>query len=162
MADAHAFIPLSDRDEENLMSGFYATQRGVKKVIVKSSRDNYSAIMHQMGLDSIISTRTVACNTILRTVRSRASRSFAAVERMYRLMDGQAEALEFIAQVGDPYIHVPLKDLHVIRDALIAVIVRDGQVMVPFGNDTIEAGDYVVVISRRKGLSALGEVFKRG
>lgn len=160
LSDAHAFIPLSDRDEENLMSGFYASQRGVKKVIVKSSRDNYSAIMHEMGLDSIISTRTVACNNILRVVRSRASRSFAAVQRMYRLMDGQAEALEFAAEVGDPYIHVPLKDLHVIPDALIAVIVRDGQVMVPFGNDTIEVGDCVVVISRRKGLSTLGEVFR--
>ena len=161
LAETHAFIPLSDRDEENLMAGFYATQRGVKKVIVKSSRDNYSAIMHDMGLDSIISTKTVACNTILRTVRSRASRSFAAVQRLYRLMDGAAEALEFIAEVGDPYIHVPLKDLAVARDALIAVIVREGQVRVPFGNDTIEAGDYVVVISRRTGVSALGEVLKR-
>ncbi len=48
-----------------------------------------------------------------------------------------------------------------IPDALIAVIVRDGQVMVPFGNDTIEAGDHVVVISRRTGLSALEQVVKR-
>ena len=53
-----------------------------------------------------------------------------------------------------------MTDLQVIRDALIAVIVRDGQVMVPFGNDTIEAGDYVVVISRRAGLSNLREVFR--
>ena len=123
-------------------------------------RDTYSGIMHEMGLDSIISTMAVACNDILRVVRSRSSRSFAAVERMYRLMDGQAEALEFIAQAGDPYIHVPLKDLHIIPDALIAVIVREGQVRVPFGNDTIEVGDYVVVISRRPGLSALGQVFR--
>lgn len=161
LADAHAFIPLSDRDEENLMSGFYAAQRGVKKVIVKSSRDNYSAIMHNIGLDSIISPKTIACNSILRTVRGRASRSYAAVERMYRLMDGKAEALEFIAEATASYIHVPLRDLSVISDALIAVIVRDGQVMVPFGNDTIEAGDHVVVISRRTGLSALEQVVKR-
>jgi len=160
IADAQAFVTLADRDEENLMAGFYAAQRGVKKVIVKSSRDTYSAIMHGMGLDSIISTKSVACNDILRVVRSRTSRSYAAVERMYRLMDGKAEALEFIAQAGDSYIHVPLKDLHVIPDALIAVIVREGQVRVPFGNDTIEVGDYVVVISRRAGLSSLGQVFK--
>ena len=160
LADTHAFITLSDRDEENLMAGFYAAQRGVKKVIVKSSRDTYSGIMHNMGLDSIISTKTIACNDILRVVRSRTSRSYAAVERMYRLMDGKAEALEFIAQAGDSYIHVPLKDLHVIPDALIAVIVREGQVKVPFGNDTIEVGDYVVVISRKAGLSALGQVFR--
>lgn len=161
LTDTDAFIPLSDRDEENLMSGLYAAQRGVKKVIVKSGRDNYSAIMHGLGLDSIISPKTIACNTILRTVRGRASRSYAAVERMYRMMDGKAEALEFIAEASANYIHVPLKDLTVTRDALIAVIVRDGQVMVPFGNDVIEAGDHVVVISRQPGLSSLGQVVKR-
>jgi len=160
IADAQAFVTLADRDEENLMAGFYAAKRGVKKVVVKSSRDTYSSIMQDMGLDSIISTKNVACNDILRVVRSRSSRSYATVQRMYRLMDGKAEALEFVAQAGDPCIHVPLKDLHVIPDALIAVIVREGQVRVPFGNDTIEVGDYVVVISRRAGLSSLGQVFR--
>lgn len=162
LSDTHAFITLSDRDEENLMSGFYAAQCGVKKVIVKSGRDNYSAIMHGMGLDSIISTKTVACNTILRTVRARASRSSATVERMYRLMGGNAEALEFIAGADEGYIHVPLRDLHVAPDCLIAVIVRGGLIRVPFGGDTIEAGDHVVVISKRTGLSTLREVFKKG
>ena len=161
LADTHAFVTLSDRDEENLMAGFYATQRGVKKVIVKSSRDNYSAIMHGMGLDSIISTKAVACNTILRTVRTRANRSFASVERMYRLMDGAVEALEFVAQAGDPYIHVPLVNLNIARDCLIAVIVREGQVHIPHGNDTIETGDNVIIISRRAGIRGLGEVIKR-
>ncbi len=160
IADVQAFVPLADRDEENLMAGFYAAKRGVKKVIVKSSRDTYSAIMQDMGLDSIISTKSVATNDILRVVRSRSSRSDSAVQRMYRLMDGKAEALEFIAQAGDSFIHVPLKDLHVIPDALVAVIVREGQVKVPFGSDTIEVGDYVVVVSRQPGLSALRQVFR--
>ena len=161
LGDIHAFVPLSGRDEENLMAGFYAVQRGVKKVIVKSNRDNYSAIMHNMGLDSIISPKTVACNNILRTVRTRASRATGAVERMYRLMGGRAEALEFIAQPNAPYIHVPLKNLNISDDALIAVIVREGQVQVPFGNDTIEAGDHVVAISRRPGISDLGQIVRK-
>ena len=161
LTDFHGFVALSNRDEENLMAGFYAAKQGVKKVIVKSSRENYSSIMHDMGLDSIISTLNVACNSILRTVRARASRSHATVERMYRLMDGKAEALEFIAEVGDEYIHVPLKDLKVAKECLIAVIVRENQVKIPFGNDTIEAGDHVVVISRKAGLSNLNEVLKR-
>jgi len=162
LTDFHAFVALSNRDEENLMAGFYAAQQGVKKVIVKSGRENYSAIMHRMGLDSIISTLTVACNNILRTVRARASRSHAAVERMYKLMEGQAEALEFIAQAGAPYLQIPLKLLAVIPECLIAVIVRDGHVKVPFGNDTIEPGDHVVVISKKSGISTLDEVFRKG
>ena len=161
LSDIHAFVPLSGRDEENLMAGFYAVQRGVRKVIVKSNRDNYSAIMHNMGLDSIISPKTVACNNILRTVRTRASRATGAVERVYRLMGGRAEALEFIAQPNAPYIHVPLKNLNISDDALIAVIVREGQVQVPFGNDTIEAGDHVVAISRRPGISDLGQIVRK-
>lgn len=161
LSDTHAFVPLSGRDEENLMAGFYAVQRGVRKVIVKSNRDNYSAIMHNMGLDSIISPKTVACNNILRTVRTRASRATGAVERVYRLMGGRAEALEFIAQPNAPYIHVPLKNLNISDDALIAVIVREGQVQVPFGNDTIEAGDHVVAISRRPGISDLGQIVRK-
>lgn len=162
LTDFHGFVALSNRDEENLMAGFYAVQQGVKKVIVKSSRENYSAIMHNMGLDSIINTLTVACNSMLRTVRTRASRSNALVERMYRLMDGRAEALEFIAGREAAYLHIPLKLLNVNSECLIAVIVRDGQVKVPFGNDTIEPGDHVVVISRKAGLSALDEVFRKG
>ena len=162
LTDFHAFVALSNRDEENLMAGFYAAQQGVKKVIVKSSRENYSAIMHNMGLDSIINTLTVACNGILRTVRARASRSHTAVERMYRLMEGKAEALEFIAGVDAAWLHIPLKDLSIAKECLIAVIVRDGHVKVPFGNDTIEPGDHVVVISRKSGLSALDEVIRKG
>ena len=161
LSDFHAFVALSNRDEENLMAGFYAAQRGVKKVIVKSSRENYSSIMHNMGLDSIISTLNVASNSILRTVRARASRSHAAVERMYRLMEGRAEALEFVATAGDSYIHVPLKALKIAKECLVAVIVRENQVMIPFGNDTIEAGDHVVVISRKTGLTDLNEVLRK-
>lgn len=161
LSDTHAFITLSDRDEENLMAGFYAINRKVKKVIVKSGRDNYSSIMSDMGLDSIISVKTVACNTILRTVRARASRSFSSVERVYRLMNGMAEALEFIPNADELYLHIPLKSLNIAQDCLIAVIVREGQVRIPFGNDTIEAGDHVVVISKRMGISSLNEVIRR-
>ena len=160
LTDNHAFVTLSDRDEENLMAGFYAASRGVKKIIVKSGRDNYSSIMHDMGLESIISPKTVACNTILRTVRSRASRSNTSVERMYRLMDGKVEAMEFIAAQGEKYLGVPIKNLNISKDCLIAVIVRDNQVKVPFGNDTIEAEDHVVIISRRAGIQALNEVIR--
>lgn len=158
LTDMDAFITLSNRDEENLMTGLYAVHRGVKRVIVKSSRENYSSIMKNMGLDSIVSTLNVAVNNILRTVRTRSSRSSAAVVRMYRLVNGKAEALEFLADNKMPFIHVPLKELNIDKDCLIAVIVRGNKVLVPFGNDTIESGDSVVIISKRTGISTLDEV----
>ncbi len=83
------------------------------------------------------------------------------VEKLYRLIDGRAEALEFIAQAGEPYIGVPLKDLTMRPNSLVAVIVRRGKVIVPFGNDTIESGDSVVIITCESGLSDLNEVIRK-
>ncbi len=159
--DHDAFVTLTGRDEDNLMAGLYAAKNGSKKVIVKNNHDNYSQLMAGFGLDSIISPKAVTCNTILRTVRSRASRSSSAIERVYRLMDGQAEALEFIADAQENFIHVPLKDLVIAPDVLVAVIVRDGQVRIPFGNDAIEGGDHVIIISRKEGIRDLSEVLRR-
>lgn len=158
LPDMDAFVTLSNRDEENLMAGLYAVHRNVDKVIVKSSRENYSSIMRNMGLDSIVSAQNVAVNNILRTVRTRSIRSSAAVVRMYRLIGGKAEALEFLADGKMPFMHVPLKELNIDPDCLIAVIVRDNKVRVPFGNDTIEHGDSVIIISKRTGIRSLDEV----
>ena len=57
-----------------------------------------------------VSPRIVTCNMILRYVRARANARGTAVEKLYRLVDGKAEALEFIARKSDPYIGVPLKN----------------------------------------------------
>ena len=77
------------------------------------------------------------------------------------LMDGKAEALEFLARSGDPYIGVALKDLTMRPNSLVAVIVRRGKVIVPFGNDHIEVGDSVVIITCERGLSDLNEVIHK-
>ncbi len=158
-----AFITLSGRDEDNIMSAFYAAQNGVRKVVVKNNHDNYSPILGLMGLDSAVNTKTVTSNTILRTVRTRSGAAGPnQVQRLYRLMDGKAEALEFIVSGAEPFIGVPLKNLKVASSALVGVIVRSGKVRIPFGEDRFEAGDRVIVITKENGVNELGEVIKKG
>ena len=156
-----AFVSLCDRDEENLMTGLYAVRQGVPKVVVKNNRVAYADIISAMGLDSVVSPKEITCANILRYVRQRENASGARVERLYKLVEGKAEALEFIARSGDSYIGVPLKNLTVRPGALVAVIVRKGKVIVPFGNDHIEAGDSVVIIACESGISDLNEVIRK-
>lgn len=85
-----AFIALSDRDEENLMTGLFASQKGVPKVIVKNNHQIYSSMITAMGLDSVVSPKTITCAYLLRYVRGRLNASGAKVERLYRIMDGKA------------------------------------------------------------------------
>ena len=161
LRDMDAFVTLSDRDEENLMTGLFAVRQGVPKVIVKNNRLSYADLINSLGLDSVVSPRSITCSNILRYVRGRVNSEGTKVERLYRLMDGKAEALEFIARAGDPYIGIPLKDLRTRPGVLVAVIVRKGQVIVPFGNDHIEAGNSVVILSRDSGIKDLNEVIRR-
>lgn len=155
-----AFVALSNRDEENLMTGLFASRQGVPKVVVKNNHVSYLGLINDLGLDSIISPKSITCSTILRYVRARVSGGGTKVEKLYRLMNGKAEALEFVARLNDPYIGVPLRDLNIRPHTLVAVIVRRGKVFVPFGNDHIEAGDNVVIIACEAGISDLNEVIR--
>lgn len=156
-----AFIALCDRDEENLMTGLYAAKRGVPKVIVKNNRVNYADIIGQLGLDCLVSPKSITCAIILRYVRARIGGHGTKVEKLFRLVDGKAEALEFVVRANDPYIGIPLKDLTMRKNTLVAVIVRKGRVIVPFGNDHIEAGDSVVIMANETGISDLNEVIHK-
>ena len=161
VSQADAFIALSNRDEENLLTALYASRSGVPKTIAKNSRMTYMEILNDLGLDSVISPPYITTSTILRYVRARENGSGTHVERLYRLIDGNAEALEFIARKGDPYIGIPLKDLTSCKGSLVSVIVHQGKIIIPFGNDRIEEGDHVVVISSNPGISDLNEVLYR-
>lgn len=161
LSQMDAYISLSNRDEENLMTGMYASRSGVPKVIAKNSRTTYADILNRLGLDSILSPQYITCSTILRYVRAREHSKGTEIERLYRLVDGKAEAIEFIAREGDPYIGIPLKKLKKRSGSLVAVIVHQGKVIVPFGNDKIETGDHVVIISRESGIGDLNEVIYR-
>ena len=156
-----AFVALSDRDEENLMTGLYAQRLGVPKVIVKNNRLAFNDVIENLGLDCLVSPRIITCDTLLRYVRARVNADGAAVQKLYRLVDGKAEALEFIAREGDPYIDIPLKDLSTRSGTLIAVILHKGKVIVPFGDSVIHTGDNVVVVASESGISDLNEVIRR-
>ena len=158
LSTTDAFIALTDRDEENLLTGLYASQNTDAKVIVKNTRLEYPNLLRSMGLESIINPRQVALNIILRTVRSRMNTAGTTVERIYSLVAGKAEAAEFAVKPNAPYIGIPLKDLKIKNDALVAVIVRNGHAHVPFGEDTMQADDHVIIITKETGITDLEKV----
>ena len=53
------------------------------------------------------------------------------------------------------------KAFYIALATLVAVIVRKGKVIVPFGNDYIEDGDHVIILACESGISDLNEVIRR-
>ena len=74
--------------------------------------------------------------------------------------DGQAEALEFIVRAESQFLDVPLKALKLKYSVLVASIIRRGKCRVPSGNDAIELGDRVVVVTTNHGMHELKDILK--
>ncbi|MBQ2956302.1 MAG: Trk system potassium transporter TrkA [Clostridia bacterium] len=158
-----ALVCLLDRDEENMMTGLYAVRRGLGKVVVKVDRPNYVDVLSDMGLDSVVSPKLTTADTILRSVRALArSQSSAVVEKLYRVVEDKVEALEFTAKEGAPYLNIPLSRLRIRKGVLVAVLVRSRKIIIPFGDDHIEAGDTVILIARASTIGALEDAIGEG
>lgn len=147
-----AFIAMTGMDEENMMAALIAKQNGAKKVIAKASRINYVSIIKNLGIDSVISPKLITSNQILKYVRGN------SIESLYRIVEGQAEITEVVAEPDSRIINIKLKKLGLPKDTIIATIVRKNEVVIPHGNDIIKEGDRVIVISKNKNISSLDEV----
>ena len=79
---------------------------------------------------------------------------------MYRLVDNRVEALEFIVQQKTEYTDIPLKDLKTKPNNLIACIGRNRQIIIPNGNDSIQVGDSVVVVTKSKKIQDITDILE--
>lgn len=83
------------------------------------------------------------------------------IKTLHRLVGGRVEALEFNVAPGLPFIGVPLKDLTLRKGLLVAGIVRrNGQTVIPSGNDALQEGDDVVIVTTDTTLHALRDIVK--
>ena len=154
-----AFIALTGMDEENIIMSLFASKQSVSKVIVKINEDRRAMMIDELGLDSIVSAKTATADAILGYVRARRnSQCSANVETMYQLLDGRVEALEFIIKSENAYTGVPLKDLNLKVNNIIACIARGRKIIIPNGDDSIQVGDSVVIITMTKQIRDLEDI----
>lgn len=155
-----SLIALTGIDEENIILAMYAKIRKVDKVIAKVNNAGLVDMLDSCGLDSFISPKDITANRIVSYVRARDNASGSHVETLYRMADDHVEALEFNVREGARCIGVPLKDMSIRGNVLIAAIIRRNVCIIPGGGDTIEAGDSVVVVTTVQGLHELDSIIK--
>lgn len=159
MSAADAFVALTDRDEDNLIISLYAMQQGMHKVVTKCNRQNYTGIARAVGLDSVISPKLITAAQILQLVRGRQNSQGSVMNTLYRIADGKTEAMEFTVGPSTRHLNVPLRDLHLHKGILIAVIMRDGEIIIPEGSSCIQEGDSVIIISRDRPILDLNDIY---
>ncbi len=160
LGDVDAFISLTGMDEQNILISYFAQSQNVPKVITKVNRAEFVPLATGLGLDTIVSPRRTITDVILRYVRALKNSVGSNVEKLYKIMDGNAEALKFNVREDFKYIDTPLKDINFKSNILIAGILRNRKAMVPTGDTVILPGDKVIVISAGHTLYDLADIIK--
>lgn len=154
------FVSLTGMDEENILLSYYAQEAGVTKVIAKVNRSEFSIMADKLGLECVVSPKKIISDIFVRYARALNSSIGSKIETLYKLMDGGAEALEFIAQSDFKYLNVPLKNIVLRPNMLIAGIIRGRKSIIPTGDDIISAGDRVIVLTARSRMSDLSDMVR--
>ncbi|MBQ3132329.1 MAG: Trk system potassium transporter TrkA [Clostridia bacterium] len=155
-----ALVALTGIDEENIILSMYANSINVDKVITKVNNSRLADMVANVGVESLISPKDIAANSIISYVRAMTNATGSNVETVHRIADGNAEALEFRVREGNRCVGIPLKDLPIRDNVLIGAIIRGGTCIIPGGNDCIKVGDSVIVVTTISGLDELNRILK--
>lgn len=150
------FAAVTASDELNLMAALLARRMGATQTAAVVHKPESMAIYRQLGIDIVVSPRTVASDQILRYGRR------SHLKSLTKLQDGQAEVLEIDAIQGSRAVGTPLRQLNLPRGALISAIVHEDQVIIPRGDDQISVGDSVIVLVTKSARSTVERLFRPG
>ena len=158
LSSMDAFISLTGMDEENILISFYAAAQNVPKVISKVNRDEFMYLAEKIGLDCTISPKNIISDILVRYARALENSLGSNVETLYQIMDAKAEALEFNIVADSAVTEIPLKDMKLKPNTLIAGIMRGRKIIIPSGDDMILPEDKVVIITSGYKLNDISDI----
>lgn len=158
LSSMDAFISLTGMDEENILISFYAAAQNVPKVISKVNRDEFMYLAEKIGLDCTISPKNIISDILVRYARALENSLGSNVETLYQIMDAKAEALEFNIVADSAVTEIPLKDMKLKPNTIIAGIMRGRKIIIPSGDDIILPEDKVVIITSGYKLNDISDI----
>ncbi len=157
---ADACVTLTSIDEENIIVSMYAAAVRVRKVIAKIKRDSFMGMLDSLAIASLVSPKDIVSSRIVSYIRALSNSKGSNVVTLYKLVNNKVEALEFYAKQKKRFFNKPLKDLQTKENCLIACIIRDGNVIIPNGNDWIQLNDNVIVVTTHQQFDDLTDAFE--
>jgi len=138
---ADAVLAITPNDQDNLIICQLASiQFGVPRAIALANDPDNAEIFEKLGVPAFSTTHIVGS-----LIEQRAS-----LEQIINLLpvgEGRVNVTEIVLDADSPVSGKRLKDIDLPENALIAVVIRDNQPIVPRGANDLQAGDRVVLIT---------------
>lgn len=136
-----AVVTATGFDEDNIILALMAQQLGVREVIAKTSRSNYSALTDRIGVNYTINSVEISTGNILRLIKKN---TFVSSSFFLR---GQAEVMEVTIDHSMQICGERIMDIEFPEGVMVALIYRDTETVIPTGSTVIEKGDRMIIFS---------------
>lgn len=154
-----AVVTLTNFDELNILVSMFASSVDVPKNITKINNANLSKILDKYTSDSVVNVTDIALDTITHYIRAKKHVSSGEMKTLYKLVGGKVEAAEFIVDERTKNLGKTLNEIIFKHNVLIASIGRKGKLVIPRGDDTIEKGDRIIVVSKERKIEKINDIF---
>lgn len=145
-------ISVTNNDERNLLCSLLVKQLGVKRVISRVSKVLNVPLFEKVGIDIAVSPKTSAINEVRNDLDENDVDILATVEQ------GQAEVLEIL--VKDEFNGKKIMDLRFPAPAIIGVVQRRNQVIIPKGDTQLREHDILIIFTKADTAQQIKSYFK--
>jgi trk system potassium uptake protein TrkA len=161
LKQAESFVALTGIDEENIMLTLHAAKFSNAKVITKINRSTFKDIINSLDLGSVIYPRYITCEAIIAYVRAKKNSMDSNIETLYHLFDNRVEAIEFHVDEKSAVTDIPLMNLKLKKNLLVAFIYHNGKTKIPNGQDKISVGDHVMIVTTHSGFNDILDILEK-
>ena len=152
IGNSDVVISVTNNDEKNLLCSLLAKQLGVKRVIARVSKVLNIPLFEKVGIDVAVSPKNSAINEVKNDLAENDVDILATVEQ------GQGEVLEI--NVLPEFNKRRIMDLRFPQHAIIGVIQRKNQVLIPQGNTELLTDDILIIFTTAAKADIIKEFFK--
>ena len=156
--EVESFVPLTGIDEENIILTLYAQQISDAKVVTKINKITFDTVIDKLDLGSVVYPKYITAEAIIAYVRAKQASQNSNVETLYHMFDSRVEAIEFLidkesAATGKTLMEMKLKD-----NLLVCFLRRNGRTFIPTGQDHLQVGDRVMIVTKHSGFNELTDI----
>lgn len=159
MDKCDAVVTVTDSDEANFLVAMYAQNLNVHKLVSKINEPEFYQLYENIMGESAISLSQVTSSTIIKYLRAKLNANSDQIKNLYKLMGGRIEAIEFVTPESADYFGKPIRTLKFKKDILVAAIRRKRKTFFPTGDDTIEAKDSMIIVTKKNTIRSIEDIF---
>ncbi|HYC04801.1 MAG TPA: Trk system potassium transporter TrkA [Azospirillaceae bacterium] len=134
-------VAVSNDDEGNILASLLAKRYGCQRAITLINKTSYRPLVQPLGIDAVVSPRSITVSSILQHVRR------GRIKSVHSLREGFAEIIEAEALETSSLINTPLREVRLPEGVIVGAIVRGEEVIIPRPNTIIKAHDRVVILA---------------